>query len=273
MVRLAQAHAYGLSFTYPADDEVVGAFLRDHGEFARVELDLILDLCRGPLVDVGANIGAISLPYAQQNPEHGVVAIEAHPGIAEILTANARCNHITNIEIISAVAGETSGQIEIPLAPLEGRENVGATSVYEKGHPLISSRMIRLDDVAPAETSFVKIDVEGFEPRVLQGATQLLLERRPNLLVEVSRQRPNAAAKVRASLEATGYSLFWFFSPHLTQLDTAAREAEGGVKGDLAIFACDGTPDWPLNPVGEDWPSDVADFPYLASYGLVSVRT
>jgi hypothetical protein len=43
----------------------------------------------------------------------------------------------------------------------------------------------RLDDFALGNIGFVKIDVEGHELAVLKGARQLLIEQRPNLLVEI----------------------------------------------------------------------------------------
>jgi FkbM family methyltransferase len=260
----ATAEAYGLTFRFPALDTTVGAFLRDRGEFARPELDFITECCTGTLIDVGANIGAICLPFARARPSSAVIAIEAQPAIAELLKRNATANHLPNVTVLQAVAGETAGSVDIPVAPLDTPSNVGAASLYAKGLQTAPARMIRLDDLRVDDISFVKVDVEGFEPRVLQGAQRLLSDVRPRWLVEVSRARPKTTAKVHASLTAAGYNLYWFFSPFVT------RAPEGEIRGDMALFASDEPPPWDLTPASEEWPSDVGALPYLKRYGLVA---
>ena len=61
--------AYGLDFLFPKNDMVIGASLRQYGEFARPEVELIVEhMGSGPegscYIDVGANIGSIALPVA-----------------------------------------------------------------------------------------------------------------------------------------------------------------------------------------------------------------
>ena len=265
--------AYGLNFLVPAADRGVGRALREAGEFARPELELILAACDGDLLDVGANIGAIALPFAAQRPQARVVAVEAHRRIAHILAANALSNHLMNVEVFNVAAGEAAGTIEIPMPPLDGLENAGAASLYDKHAVTERVRMAPLDELAPPACRFVKVDVEGFEPRVLQGATRLLNEVRPVWLVEAARDRPNAVAKTRTILEAAGYGLWWFFSPFVTGRPAKPAFEERPLRGDVSFFACDGEPPWPMNPVaGDAWPQDVADFPYLARYGFTSAR-
>ncbi len=252
--------ACGLTFRVPALDTGVGRGLREAGEFARAEQDLIVETCDGDLLDVGANIGAISLPVAARRPAANVVAIEAHSGLFQLLEANRAANGLANLTAVHAVAGETQGSVVAPVASLDVPGNFGASSLYAKGQPMERLRMMRADDVAPANCRFVKIDVEGFEPRVLQGARRLLDQVRPAWLVEASRDRPNATALVRDALNAAGYRLHWFFSPWTT------GDLSGDVMGDTAIYACDGEPPWPMTPIGDDWPSTLAAYPYLDRY-------
>lgn len=265
--------AYGLDFLVPAADQGVGRALREAGEFARPELDLILQACDGDLLDVGANIGAIALPFAAARPEARVVAVEAHRRIAHILAANALSNHLLNVEVFNVVAGEAAGTIEVPMPPLDALENAGAVSLYDKHATTMERvRMATLDELAPPNVRFVKVDVEGFEPRVLQGAPHLLADVRPMWLVEAAKDRPNAVARVRATLEGAGYRLWWFFSPFVTARPPKPLFEPRPLRGDVAFLACDGDPPWPMRPVGDEWPQDVADFPYLSRYGLVSAR-
>jgi hypothetical protein len=67
--------------------------------------------------------------------------------------------------------------------------------------------MRRLDDFPPFDIGFMKIDVEGHELAVLQGAETQLRRSKPNLLVEASNEhRPDAVASVRGFLEPLGYA-------------------------------------------------------------------
>ena len=75
---LVQTEAYGLKLLVPANDTGVSQCLRDNGEFARVEVELIQSLVNGGVyIDVGANIGSIALPLAKAAKL--VIAVEAKP--------------------------------------------------------------------------------------------------------------------------------------------------------------------------------------------------
>ena len=256
------ASAYGLNFLIPIRDTGVGQCRRQSGEFARVEIEFILAACDGDLLDVGANIGAICLPFAAQRPASRVVAVEAHRKLAQILGANALNNRLHNVEVIHAVAGERTGTIEIPFGAIDRPVNIGASSIYEKGLPAERVMMRPMDEIASANVRFVKVEVEGFEPRVLDGSARLLRDIRPRWLVEVSRERPNTADLIRKTFKQAGYRIFWFFSPFVAPKPGASGDA----RGDFAYFATDETPPWPMKEVGDDWPRGEADLPYLRRY-------
>lgn len=258
------ATAYGLELLVPPRDDGVGLCLRESGEFARVELELILDACDGDLLDVGANIGAIGLPFASLRPDSKVVAIEANRKLSQILAANALNNRLSNVEVFHAVAGERSGRIEVPHAPIDRNGNIGMSSIYDKGYPTESVLMRTLDEIHPSNTRLVKIDVEGFEPRVLDGATNLLKSIRPVWLVEVSRIRPNTTALVREKLDHFGYTMYWFFSPFVSPKPGTRIDS----RGDFLIYASDSHPPWPMVEVSDDWPTGIEGLPYFSRYGF-----
>jgi len=65
---------------------------------------------------------------------------------------------------------------------------------------------LRLDDLDLPPIGFVKIDVEGHELEVLEGAQQTLRTQRPNLLIEIEeRHRPGSVGKVIDLLTHFGY--------------------------------------------------------------------
>jgi FkbM family methyltransferase len=265
--------AWGLNFLFPAGDTAVGRALREHGEFARPEVDLICEMARGPVVDVGANIGAISLPIAARRPELRVVAAEAHRGLAGLLAANAYSNHLLNVDVHHAAVGAQDGVVPFATAPLHEVTNFGEHSLAtEAKAPAEPVRMTTLDALAPPDVSFVKIDVEGFEPQVLAGAEETLASRRPAWLIEASADRQPAAREVFEILRRHGYCLHWFFSPFSTPRRTKPKFHQEPLRGDVGVLATEGDPPWAMRPVGDAWPSDVSDFPYLNAYSLVSRR-
>lgn len=265
--------AYGLTFLFPARDSAVGASLRRHGEFARPELDFLLEhaVGDGAFVDVGANIGAMALPFADQRPTWKVVAIEAHRGLGGVLAANALANGLYNVEIIPAAAGAAPGLAEFPTASLSDALNFGALGFGKSDAPTETVRVTTLDELAPADTRIIKIDVEGFEPEVLKGGTEILRRRTAIWLAEASVQNPQSSELVVRTFLEAGYSVHWFYAPFATPASPKDRPATPEV-GDANVVALPpGAPNaWNLTPVshpGERRPGDFAAYPYLARYG------
>lgn len=264
--------AYDLEFLFPAKDEAVGACLRRHGEFARVELDLLLDLATGPgtYIDVGANIGAIALPFAKQRPDWRVLAIEAHRGLSGVLWTNAMINRLYNVDVHHAAAGAARGLAEFPALALSSRTNFGAVGFKSTTGATETVRMLALDDVAPDDTRLVKIDVEGFEPEVLKGADALLNSHRAAWIVEATIQNPEAAIEVINCFRQKGYSLHWLFAPFATPKSEKDRPTTP-MMGDANIVALPRgvTSPWPMTAVDDKnrRPESLSAYPYLLRYG------
>lgn len=270
---LDTAQAYGLDFLYPAGDDTIGRSLRLYGEFARPEIDLLVDYATSPtgmLIDVGANIGAISLPFAKANPEWKVLAIEAHRGLCNVLAANTLNNRLYNVEPFHAAAGSERRFVDFSAAPLTLSANYGTMSVERVTGRREPIRMFPLDDLAPS-AALIKIDVEGFEPEVLKGAGRILMEKRAIWLVEAGEKTPaESRAVARAFIEA-GYRLFWFFAPFATPSSTRGRP-ESPTMGDANVLALPpgvenlwGLPE--LTSPDAPRPKSLGDYPYLARYG------
>ena len=272
-IPLEATRAYDLEFRFPAGDTAVGASLRDYGEFARVILDFLVDHAgeAGALLDVGANIGAISLPFAHRRPGWKVLAIEAHAELADILEANATANGLANISVVRAAAGAETGVAEFPAVPLVGERNfgdIGFDSVAEVMRPV---PMVTLDGVSTRDVRLVKIDVEGFEPQVLAGAAALIAARRAVWLVEATIQHPEATAEVIRTFQSAGYEVCWFFAPFATPANGRAAPKIPG-RGDSNIVALPpGTGEqWGLTRVAgpdQQRPGGIDAYPYLARYG------
>ncbi len=268
---LETTSAYGLKLLVPAQDSGVGQSLRENGEFARIEVELIKELLEGGvLIDVGANIGSIALPAA--SAASLVIAFEANRGFANVLAANALNNSLWNVSVVHAAVGETERLARFPMMPLGAAGNLGTSGFHLAGkYPEEVVHMTTLDRIAPAGTKVVKIDVEGYEGSVLKGAQRTLTEIRPVWLVESGEDSPATRAVIQTFIDA-GYLVYWFFAPFVTP-----RPERGApptkMRGDVNILAVPAEgpqPSWEMNrvEVGGPRPTHVSHFPYLSRFGF-----
>ncbi|WP_304167057.1 FkbM family methyltransferase [Phenylobacterium aquaticum] len=271
--------AYGLTFLFPAADSAVGACLREYGEFARCEADLIGAYLTefavpGTFIDVGANLGAICLPVAKARPEWRIMAFEAHRGMAGVLAANALNNDLLNVEYNHAAVGGEAGIARFPAISLAENVNFGGMSMTLESRTATEPvRMCRLDDVAPTDTRFIKVDVEGFEPEVLRGASALLARQEVVWLLEAKRQDMALAQSVMQVLKDARYRIFLFFAPFVGGVSSKSGSRLAELKGDFNFLALPpGVPNiWnlpELDALDTPWPTNIEAYAYLAAYGF-----
>jgi FkbM family methyltransferase len=234
--------AYSLTFMVAQNDPVIGRILRHHGEFARIESDLIIAYLRlaegGAYLDIGANIGTIALPIAVAHPKVRVIAVEAQRIVAGMLAANALNNHLYNVDVIHAAAGAEPGLMQFPQGFLGAREiNFGVVGATIDVLPTENVRLCTLDEIAPADTRFVKIDVEGFEPEVLKGARRLINETKPAWLLEANPNTMEAARETMQTFFDAGYRLFWFFAPFVSPAARKVPRVPQSHVGDMNFLA------------------------------------
>jgi FkbM family methyltransferase len=126
----------------------------------------------GVFADVGANVGTYALVLASQVGADGkVIAIEPHPVSHARLAFNRAASNFAQVRLVAAAAGPADGEL---LIETDG-DNLGASHVAS-GAPAANAikvpslRLSRiLDEAAIAKLDALKIDVEGFEDRVLTG--------------------------------------------------------------------------------------------------------
>ena len=129
-------------------------------------------------IDVGANIGLTAIPVATQRPDLQIMAFEPVPSNATLLRRNLHVNGVDNVEVIEAAVGNEKGTVNIddkgPWSTTNANKNTTDASI----------KAVTLDDVVHKQVAFLKIDVEGHEPNVLDGARRILQESSPLMLVE-----------------------------------------------------------------------------------------
>ena len=124
----------------------------------------------GVFVDVGANVGTYAMVLAQHVGASGkVIAIEPHPVPFDRLTFNRTASNFTQVRLVAAAAAAADGELMMET----DSDNIGASHVVTgnagshafKVAALTLQRI--LGEAGVDHVDGLKIDVEGFEDRVL----------------------------------------------------------------------------------------------------------
>ena len=202
---------------FHANDVYIGRSLDLYGEFSEGEMELFKDYLRPGLtvVDVGANIGVHTVYFAQAvGPGGQIFAFEPQRVLYQILCGNVALNEHNNVVALNAGLGAQSGTILVPRLDYARGGNFGGLSLgkWEKGEEI---PLRTLDSCGLKACHLIKIDVEGMELAVLEGAKSVIDEHKPLLYVENDRAE-NSKALI-AWLLNRDYRLYW----HLPRLFNA----------------------------------------------------
>lgn len=198
---------------YPPKDQYVGRSFKEYGQFSQGELDLFTHFI-GPgsiVLDVGANIGAHTVPLAQLVGHRGVVvAFEPQPVLHRILCANLVLNSVPNAITYAMALGDREGECLIPVLDYSRSDNFGGISMdmVTEGEAI---PLCRLDGFQLERVDFLKLDVEGFESKVLAGAADTIERCRPIMYIE--NDRADQSAELIQRCFDLGYRLWWHAPP------------------------------------------------------------
>jgi FkbM family methyltransferase len=209
----------GCSFVLPSFAEPIAQDIFTFGAYEAGTRRLILEHLpeRGVFLDIGANIGAITIPITKARPLSTAVCVEADPNIYQLLKDNLERNDSRNVRTFSCVAGSADDKpISFYRAP---EEKFGMGSIARQFDvPPITLKLWMVDTLLAEmdiETvDVIKIDVEGAELGVLRGARRLLSSGRPPVIVfefadwAENRIPGQQAGDAQAELLSLGYRLF-----------------------------------------------------------------
>jgi FkbM family methyltransferase len=164
------------------DGGVTEIVLRD-GEWERAEAEVIKSVLRkgDTFIDVGAHVGYFSVMAAQIVGEKGrVLAVEASPDNCELLAENLF--PYKNAALFAGAAWSHQGFLEL----YESGVNSGDHRVYPHDEHQRVHRIpaFPLDDWGLKEVSLIKIDTQGTDHKVVEGAVETLKRCRPKIIVE-----------------------------------------------------------------------------------------
>lgn len=197
---------------YLAADMTIGRSLELYGEFAESENRIMTRVVRAgdAVVDVGANIGTVTLPLARRvGPNGRVHAFEPQRIVFQHLCANLALNGLANVEAHWAALGAAAEMARIPALDPAATANFGGVRLATEGagEPV---PMTTLDDLALTACALIKLDVEGMEIEVLKGAERTVARHRPAIYFEA--KSGDNTRQCIAWLQACHYRLSWHFA-------------------------------------------------------------
>jgi FkbM family methyltransferase len=167
-------------------------------------------------VDIGANLGTYTKIMLTRT--RNVICIEPNPECCSVL----RKVFGKEVNVITGAASNMNADVllRIPNAGLGYATVEEANARFAGAFKSIHVPAFKIDDLRLENVSFIKIDVEGHELSVLEGAGETLKKSQPSILLEAEeRNRPGAVASVREFLEPLGYHGYMLEEGTLVSID------------------------------------------------------
>lgn len=211
--------------------DLIARKIRQSGQF--YEQRLLDYLARrivpgGLVLDIGANIGNHAVYFGAYLAD-ALACVEPVPALADRLEANLKANGIAAARVFRCGAGAAPGQAYVP-ASLQGVVNSGAIALTPSAGPEMVRVPVRTVDDLAAElaehrpVTLMKIDVEGMQDAVLAGASAVLRDDRPQLVIEAG--SADEKARMMDGLGPLGYQIIAAFGSTATyHLADPARHA------------------------------------------------
>lgn len=210
-----------------------------HGEYEPDLVKLFLSHIQKDrdIIDVGANIGFFTVLGAKQLTSGRVLAAEPTSAAYQRLKANIKTNNvIDNVITFNGLVSNKNGEDSINI--VEGREEyssmgelihssiVGQASKQEKIRASTLDMLVKENSLNPA---LIKVDVEGAEAYVFEGAEETLKTYRPVVISEFSphllKQNGSSAESIISMFNKYNYSVH---DPHDTTI-----KIENSISGDM----------------------------------------
>ena len=194
-------------------------------KYGERELHLMRQLCARDrdAIDAGANEG--SYVHFMKRYARRVYAFEPVPWLAEALVRKFAPRVVVRNIALSRESG--TAVLRIPVvcgAPVTGLASLdGPTTTGDVEDVEVPTRP--LDEVFAGDAGFIKIDVEGHEEAVLDGAAKTIGRCRPRLLVEIEEGRaPGSLTRIRAFLRRFNYRGYFLHGRSVWTIDAFDAE-------------------------------------------------
>jgi FkbM family methyltransferase len=173
-----------------------------------VELRLLPLLCNRSLVslDIGAHHGIYTLGTSLFSRR--VISVEPQYHLAQTLRKSMPPRATLIEGALSSEAGEAT--LRIPLREWDSLSHLDFGGEDDSRWRSQRVRLFRMDDIVQEPVGFVKVDVEGHEREVLEGALRIVEHDKPVFLIEIEeRHRAGSVADIVAFMEGHGYRSYF----------------------------------------------------------------
>jgi FkbM family methyltransferase len=176
-------------------------------------------------IDIGANSGAYS--YCMLKYSSKVIAFEPNKDLWQRLRRLLGAK----VQLEDAALSDNAKTATLRV----DRHNTGVATIEEKNslicvedHSEVASRTVNtrtLDSFDLSNISLIKIDVEGHEEAVIEGARETIARNRPVLIIESEdRHNPGAPGRLVATMAKVDYKAFYLRKTELMEFRTLTQE-------------------------------------------------
>lgn len=217
---------FGAPMLYSVFDLYVGRSLEVYGEWLGRELDVYAALISSDsaarILEIGANIGALTVPLAQLVGLRGqVIAVEADRVNSQLLAANVALAQLLNVDTLRLAVGAALGKVEMPPDKTSSRlvfSNLRAMQpqrAWSRGGdtPPAGVKVVERTTVDRLSTSLERLDLlkvalpgDDAARLALLGARKTLQRLQPWLFLELTQPHGAEAESIRGLLGPLGYS-------------------------------------------------------------------
>ncbi len=187
-------HVHGFNMFLNPEDLSVCSSIGTIGQYESHVTALFRKLLRRSrsIVDIGANVGWYTLQAAKiLGKDASIIAFEPHPYNFQLLRKSLTYNNFDFVRAFQECVSDIDGTVPLYLGD---DEDMGSHSTIKEDatSKSISVPSVRLDtvlsDTGIGEVDILKIDAQGAEPKVIEGARKSLASTR-NILMEWNQQR------------------------------------------------------------------------------------
>lgn len=208
------------------ENDFISQELIKHGQYEWYVVEILAELAKGHddgiILDIGANVGTITLPIAKMFPQYHVHAFEVQSTVADMLVANIELNKLNNVTVHRFGLSNEATVKSVRHPDYDTAQNIGAFSLSEFVRDKSDEAKVTGDeefiklvtlDSMPSNSPIraIKMDVEGYERFVIEGGIETLKQHNyPPIVYELWGYQPwwkEEAAKLNDLLISLGYKL------------------------------------------------------------------
>lgn len=215
------------------------------------QIDVAQKICRlaengSVMLDIGANFGSYALSCARTLAAKGgqAHAFEGQRILAYMICGSTVLNSLENLFVHHACVGNSHDDIPIPSFDYSKVMNFGSIEFgetqkeklhQERGASKEVVRQVRIDDFSFEKVCFIKIDVEGMELSVLDGARETIQQSLPVIQIETLKSDVNSILNKVTSLSAS-YNICQYGPCDILCMTDAVMAKLGLKKEDMTIL-------------------------------------